>query len=249
MNPIDRNSPLPLYYQVAKHLRDQILDRRIDLKEELPSERDLTNNYRVSRHTVRQAIDLLVSEGLVRRVQGVGSYVLPEGLDVRSRIDTFFEHRSMIREFGFHPEVEHISTETFLPDHEIREALNLHEGEKVVCLTKLFLADGNPAILAKDHVPEKYLEQPYDQTGAGENYFSFLEELTGLRLEYLLSDILPVAAAGEQADLFQCENGTPLLLLKELFLDTTQNKPLQFGFNYHNPKYVRYSILRTRREP
>lgn len=249
MNTIDRNSPLPLYYQVAQHLRNQILTGAIDLNEELPSERELTQSYRVSRHTVRQAIDLLVSEGLVRRVQGVGSYVLPEGLEVRSRIDTFFEHRSMIREFGYQPTVEHVSTESVEPSPEMQEALNIKRGEGVVCFTKLFYADGHPAILGKDHIPEKYIQEPYDIEGAGEEFFSFLERLAGARLEYLLSDILPVSASGEIAHLFQCQEGTPLLLLKELFLDSTQNTPLQYGYNYHHPDYVRYSILRKRREP
>lgn len=249
MNPIDRSSPLPLYYQVAQHLREQILNREIDLNEELPSERELTHKYRVSRHTVRQAIDLLVSEGLVRRVQGVGSYVLPEGLEVRTRIDTFFEHRSLIKEFGYKPSVEHISTAQVRPDREMREALNLEEGEEVVCFTKMFYASGHPAILGKDHIPAKFLQEPYDVKGAGEDYFHFLEGITGARLEYLLSDILPVTASDEIAHLFESEPGTPLLLLKELFLDSTQNRPLQYGYNYHHPDYVRYSILRRRREP
>ncbi len=249
MNPIDRNSPLPLYYQVAQHLRKQILGREIHLDEVIPSERELTNRYGVSRHTVRQAMDLLVSEGLVRRVQGVGSYVLPEGLEVRTRIDTFFEHRSLIEEFGFEPSVKHVKTETIQPDEEMRKALNLDEGDQVVCFTKIFLANGKPAILGRDHIPARNLQQPYDIEGSGENFFYFLEEITGARLEYLLSDILPVTASGEIAELFQCPPGTPLLLLKELFLDSSQNTPLQFGYNYHHPDFVRYSILRRRREP
>lgn len=249
MNPIDRSSPLPLYYQVAQHLREQILEREIDLNDELPSERELTQKYRVSRHTVRQAIDLLVSEGLVRRVQGLGSYVLPEGLEVRTRIDTFFEHRSLIKEFGYEPSIEHVSTEQVQPDKEMQEALNLKEGEKVICFTKMFYANGQPAILGKDHIPVKFLQEPYDVSGAGEDYFYFLESITGVRLEYLLSAIIPVTASGEIAQLFQSKEGIPLLLLKELFLDSTQNRPLQYGYNYHHPDYVRYSILRKRREP
>ena len=249
MSRINRNSPLPLYYQVAQQLRDQILEGEIEVQAELPSERELTENYQVSRHTVRQAIDLLVSEGLVRRVQGVGSYVLPEGIEVRSRIDTFFEHKSVIREFGFTPTVEHISTHTCLPNVEMREALNLREDDEMICFTKLFYADGHPAILARDHIPKKRVQEPFDMEGAGEDFFNFLEQSTGTRLEYLLSDILPVAASDEVAELFQCPEGTPLLLLKELFLDSSQNIPLQYGYNYHHPDYVRYSILRRRREP
>lgn len=249
MASVHRNSPIPLYYQVAQTVRSQILGGKIPPSSGIPSERDLMEEFQVSRHTIRQAINLLVSEGLVRREQGKGSYVLPEGLAVRSRIDTFFEHRTVIREFGFQPSIQHISTEVCQPDEIVRKALNLDPGEMTVCFSKLFLADGNPAILAQDHIPQKNIKVDSDPEGAGEDYFSFLEDQVGARLEYLLSDIVPIAAPQEIADIFHCPVGTPILLLRELFLDSTQKIPLQFAYNYHHYDYIQYSILRNRREP
>jgi GntR family transcriptional regulator len=249
MASIDRNSPIPLYYQVAQKVRNQIFSGEISPNSEIPSERELKEEFQVSRHTIRQAVDLLVSEGLVRREQGKGSFVLPEGLAVRSRIDTFFEHLSVIREFGFKPTVQHISTEICTPDKLIQNALNLNPGDQVVCFTKLFLADGNPAILARDHIPAHTIKENFDQAGAGEEYFLFLEDQVGARVEYLLSDIVPVAADQELAGLFRCPVGTPILLLRELFLDSTQSIPLQFAYNYHHYDFIQYSILRNRREP
>jgi GntR family transcriptional regulator len=249
MASVQRNSPIPLYYQVAQAVRNQIFNGAISPSSEIPSERELQDKYQVSRHTIRQAMNLLVSEGLVRRVQGKGSFVLPEGLTVRSRIDTFFEHRTVIREFGFSPVVKHISTQVCSPDAIVRNALNLEASDRVVIFTKLFLADGNPAILAKDIIPEKTIQEGYDPQGAGEDFFDFLEEQLGARVEYLLSDIVPIAAPEEIAGLFNCPVGTPILLLRELFLDSTQNIPLQFAYNYHHYDYIQYSILRNRREP
>ena len=249
MAAVDRTSPVPLYYQVAQKLRDQILSGTFDPGSEIPSERELQEEYNISRHTVRQAIDLLVSEGLVRREQGRGSYILPEGLSVRSRIDTFFEHRAMLREFGYKTTLQHISTQQCQPDKIVQEALGLNGSDQVVCFTKLFLADGEPAILAKDFIPTKVIPQPYDIEGAGGDFFNFVEDMVGQRIEYLLSDILPIAASGDVAKAFQCPEGTPVLLLQELFLDVTQQIPLQFAYNYHHPEYIHYSILRKRRQP
>lgn len=248
VNSIDRHSPIPKYLQLAQALRSQIRAGAFDASHEIPSERELQQRYRVSRHTVRQAIDLLVTEGLVRREQGRGSYILPEALNVRSRIDTFFEHHETIREFGYTPTVEHISTEQCKPEDPIREALRLEHDEGVVCFTKLFYADGQPAIFAKDFVPEKSIVEPFDDTEAGRRFFDFAEEIVRNRIEYLLSDIIPIAAAGPVARHLQCPEGTPILLLRELFLDISQENPLLFATNYHNPELIRYRILRRRRQ-
>jgi GntR family transcriptional regulator len=248
LTQLDRRSLIPLYYQVAQILRDQILAGTFHPGFGIPSERELQEEYSISRYTVRQAIDLLVSEGLVRREQGRGSYVLPEGLNVRSRLDTFFEHKVMLREFGFTTTVQHISTEECRPNQVIKDALALDETDTVICFTKLFLADGEPAILAKDFIPTKTVKSTYDQAGSGDDYFRFLEDLVGHRVEYLLSDILPISASDDIARIFNCDEGTPILLLQELFLDETQQIPIQFSYNYHHPLFVHYSILRKRRQ-
>jgi GntR family transcriptional regulator len=198
---------------------------------------------------VRQAIDLLVSEGLIRREQGRGTYVLPEGIRLRSRLDTFFEHRTMLAEFGYTTSVQYLSTQRSAPDQIVQEALRLGPADQVVCFTKLFLADGKPAVLAKDFVPAKVVPDRYDEQGAGHDFFPFIEAMVGRRIEYLLSDVVPIAAPQEIAVVFQCPPGTPVLLLRELFLDARQQVPLQFAYNYHNPELIRYSILRKRRQP
>ena len=249
MASLHRNSPIPLYYQVAHSVRNLIFSGEIAPNSEIPSERELKEEYQVSRHTIRQAINLLVSEGLVRREQGRGSFVLPEGLTVRSRIDTFFEHKTIIREFGFTPTIKHVSTEICQPDDIVRAALQLKPEDEVVCFSKLFLADGNPAILAKDHIPQKIVKQKISDESAVDDFFHFLEDLVGKRVEYLLSDIVPIASSGEISDLFQVPDGTPILLMRELFLDATQQTPLQFAYNYHHYDIIQYSILRNRRQP
>jgi DNA-binding GntR family transcriptional regulator len=127
--------------------------------------------------------------------------------------------------------------------------LQLEPGDEVVCFSKLFLADGKPAILAKDHIPQKIVQQKISDQGAVEDFFNFLEDLVGTRVEYLLSDIVPIASSGEISALFQVPDGTPILLLRELFLDATQQIPLQFAYNYHHYDIIQYSVLRNRRQP
>lgn len=73
---LDRDSPVPLYDQLAQILRDRISDGTYTSR--MPGEWDLVEEFDVGRHTVRRAVRLLVAEGLLRISPGKGVYVQPE---------------------------------------------------------------------------------------------------------------------------------------------------------------------------
>ena len=72
---LDKNSHEPLYRQLAKLLVSQIHSGDYKAGNRLPSERELSQAYKVSRITARQAIDLLFEDGLIFREQGRGTFV------------------------------------------------------------------------------------------------------------------------------------------------------------------------------
>lgn len=74
--PLDRNSPVPLYFQIAENLKRAIEDGTLKPGERLDNELDLTERLGVSRPTVRQAVQRLVEQGLVVRRRGLGTVVV-----------------------------------------------------------------------------------------------------------------------------------------------------------------------------
>jgi GntR family transcriptional regulator len=83
--PLNLNSPIPLYRQLALRLREDIDSGDIAVRQKIPSENELAREYGIGRPTVRQATDLLVREGIVQRRRGAGTFVLPP----TRRIDLF----------------------------------------------------------------------------------------------------------------------------------------------------------------
>ena len=75
MSDLNKESAVSIYHQIAAKLRDQILRGELGPGGKLSPELDLAEKYQISRGTVRQAILLLVAEGLVERVQGKGTFV------------------------------------------------------------------------------------------------------------------------------------------------------------------------------
>src|SRR5436853_6949312 len=74
---IDRQSPIPMYYQIMNQLREKIAAGEYAVDSALPPERELVETYQVSRMTIRQAISELVNEGILDRCSGISTFVAP----------------------------------------------------------------------------------------------------------------------------------------------------------------------------
>src|SRR6056297_1948074 len=72
---VEKDSPIPLYYQLSEVLKTQIEEGNLEPHERLPSERELSEHYDVSRMTARKALSEIESEGYIYRSQGKGSFV------------------------------------------------------------------------------------------------------------------------------------------------------------------------------
>ncbi len=101
---LNKNSPLPLYHQLAELLLSQIREGSIGEGERIPSENVLAAEHGIGRPTVRQAIDSLVRRGILIRRRGSGTYVAPQ----REEIDLFSLAGTMasFRKTGHTPQVE-----------------------------------------------------------------------------------------------------------------------------------------------
>lgn len=73
--PVDHDAETPLWQQLAAILRGQIQSGTLPPGRVMPSETTLMQEHQLARGTVRKAIDALVDEGLVNRVQGRGTFV------------------------------------------------------------------------------------------------------------------------------------------------------------------------------
>lgn len=78
MSPINRNIPIPAYFQLKEYIKQQIQDGVWQPGEKIPTEAELCETYNISRTPVRQALKELVFEGLLTRTAGRGTFVAPQ---------------------------------------------------------------------------------------------------------------------------------------------------------------------------
>lgn len=150
----DRTEPHVLkHVQVREYVRNLITGA--DPGSAAPSERELVQHFGVARMTVRQALDALVSEGLLERIPGRGTFVARAKIDVQVRLSSYTEEMGRR---GMKP-----SSRTLLARMEsagpgVARALEIGQGDKVVHWQRLRMADGLPmciedAYLAESIVP------------------------------------------------------------------------------------------------
>lgn len=107
----------------------------------IPSERDLMETYAVSRATVRRAIESLVTEGLLRRVQGKGTFVAHPRVESHLHLASFTQD---MRRRGLEPSTRVVRADAAVPPVEVARFLGLDPGEDAWRLERVRLAGGEP---------------------------------------------------------------------------------------------------------
>ena len=154
MQQMSKDKPTPLYLQIANDIRSQITDGEIVDDEALPSERELTAITGASRVTIRKAIDKLISEGLLYRKQGSGTYVSPRIQSPSSFLSSFTDD-AIGR--GDEPGVLWIVKSFTNPTTDEATQLEVAVTSEVARLGRVRLANGEPLAIENAVVPKRFL--------------------------------------------------------------------------------------------
>jgi GntR family transcriptional regulator len=138
---IDKDGYIPVYVQIAEHIKRYIQENNITTGASIPSERELCEVFDVSRMTVRQAVDLLAREGILVRKKGKGTFVSTPKLNQPLTALTSFTKDMISR--GLRPTSKVLGCkEIKSPDH-VAEQLRFEKGGSVVRLIRVRLANGH----------------------------------------------------------------------------------------------------------
>ncbi len=153
--PLDRNSPIPLYFQIAENLKQAIEDGTLKPGERLDNELDLTERLGVSRPTVRQAVQRLVEQGLVVRRRGLGTVVVAPRILRSVALTSLYDDLSASHR---HPATTVLAAREIQADDELASVLTLPAGAAVLSVERLRLADGTPLAIMHNYLPAGLLK-------------------------------------------------------------------------------------------
>lgn len=203
---IDKKSPIPVYFQLKNIISDKIKAGEFPEGGLIPSERDLGENLGISRMTVRQALSQLVSEGVLYREKGKGTYVSKSKI-VQRNIMSFSD---TVRNKGLTPSTNVLHFEKISDRTDIKEILGLQENESLYNIKRLRLANDLPIAIEEVFIPERYCPQ-LEKHDLKSSLYKLLKEEYSLVINYMDNSIEAARATKKERKLLGLEDSIPVL--------------------------------------
>lgn len=204
-----RASPVPLYIQIDEELRGQIDSGELGPLAQVPSETDLAEHFGVSRMTARKALDRLVADGMLFRQPGKGTFVAPTKIAHGASQGLSFS--AAMKAQGLSCETRVLEAEVVGAPSNVARALALPAGGQAIFLRRLRIVDGEPAAIHLSYMPSR-LSALLDNDLSGS--LSDLMSRVGARVERSEDKVEAVLASGEEAQLLNVPEGSPLVLIR-----------------------------------
>ncbi len=240
---IDPDAYVPRYYQLANILRERILDGKLSAHESIPSERELEKIYKVSRTTIRPAIDILVRQGFLYREHGKGTFVSPPKLQKGiSELTSFTED---MKQRGIVPGQKILSIGYVKPPENVCAHLELPKAcREVLCVDRIRLGNGAPMGLQTSYynLPEGQSISREELEAAGSIYALLREKLHLIPTEADETLEATVASARE-ASLLHVKPGSPLLLSERTTYSQTRRVIEFVKILYRGDRYQYFAKL------
>lgn len=225
------------YPEIKKYILEQIDNGKFKEDVMLPSEKEFTELFNVSRMTVRRAFDDLIQDGVLIRKRGSGLFL------VKKKMSRSMNQISVSKDEQLHKIFKQLTVKVLevkvIDDNYIaKEYFNL-EQEKIIRVKRVQLGDGQPIVYEKIYLPLKY----FTMVKKEECYQSFenvIEKHFLIKQQELSNQIIVEAKVANKkiSSLLQIPINSPILQLKIIAKDSS-DKIYYYGINsYPGDQFV-----------
>src|SRR4029077_19360255 len=237
-------SSSPLYERVESVLAAGIADGSLPPETQLPPEEGLIERFKVSRTTVRRAIQNLIDRGLVEVRRGKGTFVTqPKITQELTELTGFVEDMQVL---GRSPTARLLDKCILPADRPVARHLALAPGTLVVRLRRVRLADGVAMSFDETYLPRDIGKKVVDDDLEAEPVFALLEDKYDTPLVEAEYKLEAAAAAPVAAQALQVPTGSPVFVIERTSY-TTGNRPIDYERLHYRGDLVRFVTRLARR--
>lgn len=202
------------YIEIKNSIRDDILNNRYRMGEKIPSERELSLTYGVTRVTLQKSMHLLEQEGFIERIHGKGMFV------TRTITDDLHELNSGTGDsfLGFSREFNQVEVSSRLichqlsfPSPSIARQLEMQTEHSVHFIRRVRLIDKTPVLVEDSWINAAVIASIPDETLNGGSLYEYIETYTGKKIKFYNSVIEGDLFSEELSNLLGISPGMPML--------------------------------------
>ena len=234
---LDRVSDVPLYQQLAEHIRQAIHRGALAQGSRLGNELDLAERFGVSRPTTRRAIQELVAQGLLVRKRGVGTQVIHDHISRPLQLTSLFED---LAQDDKRPETVVLVNQLSSPSLEVAQKLLVGPNEPVLRLRRLRLAGGEPIAILENFLPAQLSDIGSTDLTSGGLYEAI--RAAGVRMRVANQLIGAREGTDEECLLLDEPPLSPMVTMERLTL-ADSGRPVEWG--RHVYRASRYEFTMT----
>lgn len=226
-------------------LKKEILERRFEPGDKLPSEQRLCSYFKVSRVTVRHALSNLESQGFIYRKQGLGAFVKDQSIETGLVQLTDFSEE--MRKSGLKSSSKLLSMKKVPAEREINEILDISLDAPLIKLERVRIAGDLPIALDITWLPATYGQLLFDENLEEQTIYQIFEEKYSIPIIAGRYKITATSATAFIAEHLEMQKGDALLEIDRCS-KTTGGKKVYFQKRYNNPNYISYELELSRAE-
>ncbi|MDN3018062.1 GntR family transcriptional regulator [Paenibacillus sp. BSR1-1] len=226
---LKQDDHIPLYIQLKESIRSSIVNGDLKFGDKIPTELELSEEYKISRITVRKAIVELVEEGYLVKKQGKGTFVNKRKIE--RKIVHFLSFSDACKANGLKASSKVIKKEIIQPTSKDQTMLQLEDGDALLFIQRVRYAGDSPIMIENNYFSYKEYHSLLNENLDGSIY-KILEEKLGVKPAGSSELSLEIVRAGdEEMELLNIASGEPLF-----FMDTTvtdeNGQPVHRGKQY-----------------
>lgn len=233
----------PLYDQLVDILREKI-ENEMEPGDLLPSERELSERYGLSRTTVRLALKELETLGLISRKHGKGTFVsdLTGGA---MDLTTNYSFTEQMRDVGREPKTVELDFQTRDATKTLADRMGLRLGDRVLYMKRLRFADGVPMMLERTYVPANRFIGLTEETLSGKSLYAIIENDYHEVIRVAEEEFFASVARQNDAEALGIPEGAPVLQLARLTYND-QNIVIEYTHSVARADQFKYKVTHVR---
>ena len=224
---LDKNVPIPLYYQLKTLLEEYITQEHQNYDEPIPTEMEISKAFGISRPTVRQAINELVVEGRLYRRKSKGTFVMRPKIH-QHFLETIQSFNEEMEAKGLEPKTEVIKLTVEVCTEEVGKLLFLETEDQIIRLERLRYANDDPLVHVVSFLPYHLCQGMIQEDFTKASMYHVLEEKLGLHIDYATRRLEAVLADKHTAKALDIPEGSAIQYIQTVAY-LTDGTPIEYS--------------------